>query len=440
MYTILYTQRCRDFASKLAEKLGDSIIISIDDVLKDPTKLGSYDKLGLIFNTEGKIVPADIEDLILDVFAHHPSRRVVEYMFSICITDGRSDFGLKVVEKLCQKAGHPTSLNLAFPSRTRNDIDIERAVYLIKERHYIGACSNFFTSLYMTKYGVLTGKLRKGKKEIIEPHIDVFERTRRILRWAIAIPIMIIAIILPIFLIPFAPNLARLGMYLNVIHYSFLLFVTYIVTKYILKFPFRRLFTQNHGFYWKNTLIGFAAMSVVYLATDFLWMAINPNSFSLTVGDVTWRTVLPTFTTVILQTFIEILMCISYVAFFRKDTMPTKNREQIVCCIASSILFILFHGRNPYTIILLIITGFAMAGLTFRTNGTEAAIGIWFAYKLITALLFTYKGAPLASKAVFTQSDKIGPMMIVQYIVCLAASLFMVLKFGHKIRQKQKTA
>ncbi len=49
-----------DFVEKLSQRIGETNNLSIDAILKDPTILGDFDNLGLVFGSEGQIVPADI--------------------------------------------------------------------------------------------------------------------------------------------------------------------------------------------------------------------------------------------------------------------------------------------------------------------------------------------------------------------------------------------
>ena len=129
---------------------------------------------------------------------------------------------------------------------------------------------------------------------------------------------------------------------------------------------------------------------------------------------------------------VEVVVCVSYITFLRNDTMPKRKWERFLCCILAAALFVAFHGRSLYPVISHFIIGFAMMAISLRTNGTEAAFGMRLAEKLVTSFLFTYKGAQFVTNAVFTQADKIGPMLVVQIAFCYAVAIYGVVFFSRR--------
>ena len=103
-------------------------------------------------------------------------------------------------------------------------------------------------------------------------------------------------------------------------------------------------------------------------------------------------------------------------------------------------VFTIFHFQNPetagsraiYAMVFYFVMGFALMAITLRTKGIEAAFGIHIANNLVSAWLFTYDDAVLATNAVFTHHNNIGPVMIIQSVICITISALVVVRFTRK--------
>ncbi len=154
MFTIVHTNSSTDFASKLAEKLGEAKTVLVDDIISDPQTLEDFENLGLVFSNDGKSLPQNMQAFIRDVLGNCDLKSL-EYMFSICVTDGNVGHALKMVEKLCAKAGCAPSLSLAVGTNF-TDEDIEKTVKLIESGEIRLAKGSLGTSIYMLTHGIKT--------------------------------------------------------------------------------------------------------------------------------------------------------------------------------------------------------------------------------------------------------------------------------------------
>ena len=136
----------------------------------------------------------------------------------------------------------------------------------------------------------------------------------------------------------------------------------------------------------------------------------------------------------------EEIICRSYVAYFVTDDLETRPKQKLYYCLASAVVFTIFHFQNPevhgsqavYAMVFYFIMGFSLMAVTLRTRGIEAAIGIHLANNLVNAWLFTYKDAALITNAVYTHSNNIGPLMLVQTVFCVVLSCIAVILSSEK--------
>ncbi len=155
MFTIVHTSSCTDFASKLANRLEDARPVLVDDVLSDPEILDDFDSLGLVFSNDGKSLPLEMQSFIRDVMGNCDLKSL-QYMFSICLTEGGVGHALKIVEKLCAKAGCAPSLSLSLDRSGVTDEDADRVVKLIESGDIQLAKGSIGTSIYMLMHGIRT--------------------------------------------------------------------------------------------------------------------------------------------------------------------------------------------------------------------------------------------------------------------------------------------
>lgn len=127
MFIIAHTQAGTNVASQIADRLEGVSLASIEEAVKSPESLGDFDSIGLVYEQEGKAIPAVVISFIKDVLGSYDLKGL-EYMFSLCLCDNESYHSLKIVEKLCSKVGCTPSLNLPVTSGT----DIESVVSQIK--------------------------------------------------------------------------------------------------------------------------------------------------------------------------------------------------------------------------------------------------------------------------------------------------------------------
>ena len=155
MFTIVHTKSCTDFAENLSKILSDAKTVLVDDILSAPQAIDDFDNLGLVFSNDGKSLPLEMQSFIRDVLGNCDLKSL-EYMFSICITDGKVGHALKIVEKLCAKAGCAPSLSLAIDRNSITDEVYENTLKLIDSGEIRLAKGSLGTSIYMLLHGIKT--------------------------------------------------------------------------------------------------------------------------------------------------------------------------------------------------------------------------------------------------------------------------------------------
>lgn len=157
MFAIVHTQSCAQMASALAKKLSDTLdevrFVPVVEALSDPDALGDFDKIGLVFHNDGKSLPLEMQDFIREILGNSDLRGL-EYMFSLCMCDNPGH-ALKIVEKLCAKAGCAPSLSLSLKADA-SEKDIEDVASLVESGDIRLAKGSIGTWLYMLFHGIKT--------------------------------------------------------------------------------------------------------------------------------------------------------------------------------------------------------------------------------------------------------------------------------------------
>ena len=180
--------------------------------------------------------------------------------------------------------------------------------------------------------------------------------------------------------------------------------------RYLLKRPYKQLFTSAEKYSWRKTWIGFLALSVISLVLGLGDLILNYDEYSWS-----WRpsafipylficlTLLP------IQTTAEEL-------FYRgwlQQWLDNGKKKQWSVSLINGFLFALPHLANPEVagneLILPIIsyaaTGFMLAWVTYREKGLELAIGAHFANNLLTGLLVSTEDSALPSVSLYTTPE-----------------------------------
>ena len=281
-----------------------------------------------------------------------------------------------------------------------------------------------------------------GEKRIRKP-MYAKEDMGRIVRWFFGYPLIFIIYLVLSLLLPRSTTGMRMTLVLNIISYAIFLMSAALVISRFLKFPLRKLVNQNQNFCYRNLMTGFVSTLILGAGTTFIHMAIRPQDFTYSLGRLWPVDFLLAFVLVVLAALLEEVLCRSYIAYFVNDTMAEKPRQKIIYCLVSALVFTIFHFQNPeivgkqaiYAMMFYFVMGFALMTVTLKTKGIEAALGIHIANNLVSAWLFTYDNAALATNAVFTQHNNIGPMMVIQSVFCIAVSVFLVIRFSPKESQ-----
>lgn len=262
----------------------------------------------------------------------------------------------------------------------------------------------------------------------------------RLVKWFFGLPLIFIIYIILSLVMPHGQTGMRLKIVLNIISYMVFIMVTVVVVSRFLKFPFRKMISEGGKVRYRMIALGFASMFVLGAGSTFIWMALSPGDFTYTLKSGWPLDFLLAFILVALAAFLEEILCRSYVAYFVKDEMETRGRQKLWYCLASAVVFTIFHFQNPevqgpqaiYAMVFYFIMGFALMAVTLRTRGIEAAFGIHLANNLVNAWLFTYRDAALITNAVYTHANNIGPWMLVQTVVCVVLSSLAAMYYAKK--------
>ena len=260
------------------------------------------------------------------------------------------------------------------------------------------------------------------------------EEMGRLTKWFFALPLIIVIWLTLSFVMPVWTANQRIKMLMNIISYLVFLGSTFIVVKYFLKFPLKKLFNESCKFNYKNLFIGFACMFAISAGTTFIWKAIEPQNFTYSLLPGWPVDFALSFVLVLIAAVLEELLCRSYLVYFVKDSIETNSKKKAYYILSSAIFFTIVHFQNPevqgssaiYSMIFYFIMGAALMAVTLKTKGIEAAIGIHIANNLVNAWLFTYKEAALITNALYTHSNNIGPLLLVQASVCVILSIIVI--------------
>lgn len=266
----------------------------------------------------------------------------------------------------------------------------------------------------------------------------------RLVKWFFGLPLIFIIYLILSLVMPHGQANQRVRIIFNIISYMVFIAVTIIVVVRFLKFPFMKMISEDMTVRIRPMLTGFFVMFFLGAGTTFIWMAISPSSFSFTLKAGWPIDFALAFILLVLAAFLEEILCRSYVAYFVKDELETRPKQKLYYCLASAVVFTIFHFQNPeaqgsqaiYAMVFYFIMGFALMAVTLRTRGIEAAIGIHLANNLVNAWLFTYKDAALITNALFTHSNNIGPWMLVQTVFCVVLSCIAVILTSEKTSAK----
>ena len=263
------------------------------------------------------------------------------------------------------------------------------------------------------------------------------EEMSRLVKWVFGAPLIIVLFLALSLIMPTAASGYRMVLVLNIMSYAIFLMVALIVIRYFLKFPLGKLFCFGRRFSVRNLLLGLGVMLAAGLGSTFLWMALSPQNFAYSLQAGWPLDFALAVAVVILAAVLEEILCRAYVAYFVKDELETRPKQRALYCLASGLAFMVFHFQNPetagkgfvYAYVFYFIMGFSLMAVYLATGGIEAALGIHIANNLVNALFFTYPDAALKTNALFTHNDGIGPLMLLQAVICITISSLVCIRF-----------
>ena len=149
MFKIVSTSDCRTQARLIADRIGECEILDAESVVADPGTLGDFENLGLVFGREGKGIPASVKSFVSDVLGGRDLEGM-QYMFSVCVCDGKPFHALKIVEILCSRIGCAPSLSMVM----HNESDAETIACKINDGGIVLAGGGVRTIIYMKRHRI----------------------------------------------------------------------------------------------------------------------------------------------------------------------------------------------------------------------------------------------------------------------------------------------
>ena len=124
-------------AEKLAEKLGDFEVIMIPDLLNDPSLLGNFEQLGIVFPTYYFVPPEMVVRFVKTVLTEYDLKNL-ENLFVITAVGVRPIYSLRIMEYILTKSGcapsYSSSINtintyvpmFSIPKKEKHDEEMKK--------------------------------------------------------------------------------------------------------------------------------------------------------------------------------------------------------------------------------------------------------------------------------------------------------------------------
>ncbi|HAN41975.1 MAG TPA: hypothetical protein DCP98_00950 [Sphaerochaeta sp.] len=150
MYKIACTQACLEQANRLSGLIGNSEVVLMEDIIRDPESLGNFYEMGLVFERKDKGLPETVISFINDVLGNYDLTNL-DHLFSVCVCD-KPYHALKMVEKLCARIGCAPSFSGIYPEES----GLAAFVDQIRGGDIQLAKGSFGTTFYMKSHGLKT--------------------------------------------------------------------------------------------------------------------------------------------------------------------------------------------------------------------------------------------------------------------------------------------
>ncbi len=219
-----------------------------------------------------------------------------------------------------------------------------------------------------------------------------------------------------------------------------LCFSVLFTVKRILGFSVSKLICPNRGFSFSLFIRSFAFAFLSFSATSFLWLMLASDDFEFSfVKEGFLLSWFCAFFLIVIASFTEELIFRCYIAFSVNDELEKRPQKILIYSLFSAFLFAVFHFENPevsgsgavWSMLFYFIFGFSLMVFSLSLGSFEVAFGSHIANNLVSSVLFSYDNSVIRSDALFTHHNNIGPIMIIQTILCLLVLALFVRKEKH---------
>lgn len=227
----------------------------------------------------------------------------------------------------------------------------------------------------------------------------------------------------------------NLGNVSTLASYCVLVLSLFICVNVFVKVPFRSFIYSSEKFCWSVFFKGFLVMVVVgafsYCVRNFLGFGSLVFTFDSSAFIFDW---IVNLLLVLVASFAEEFIFRGFIMHYFTDEVIKKNSSKICYALVSGLLFTGAHFQNPETfgesaiwsMSFYFIMGFALMLIALKTHGIEASWGIHFANNLLTAWVFGYSGSVLSTNSLFTQTQAMGPALLIQGGFCMICCYLLV--------------
>lgn len=264
------------------------------------------------------------------------------------------------------------------------------------------------------------------------------EKMTRSVKWFFALPLAYITYIVVMLIVPQTGSLFLKG----AVRYILLILSMAFICRIFLNFDFSKLISFSGKAKVRLFFTALISMFITGCATTLIWKTVKPENFEVILNTEnllsTW---IWTFVYICLAAFFEELYFRAYILNYRdiEKNPEFKTKDYIKFCTISGIVFTLAHFSNPeirYDFIIssvfYFIMGFAFMFISIKTKGIEASLGMHIGNNLVSGLICSYDNSVLNTKTIFVNHNAISPILIIQAILCLGITIFIILKKSAK--------
>ena len=201
--------------------------------------------------------------------------------------------------------------------------------------------------------------------------------------------------------------------------------------RYVHHIPLKNIFSGGINFRWGIFFFSAAIWVILAIISDFILNLLQPGNYQWSFNPIVFFPYMSlAFLLIAIQITAEEL-------FFRGYLLMGFSRivkSKWIAIIIQALLFGILHGANTEvstygilaTMPFYIGIGILFGGITYKSNGLEAALGLHFVNNIYATAIVTFSGSSIASPAIFTILEyHAGVSLLVFLITAIIYSLLL---------------